>query len=456
MSLVVEADPQQKRVVPSDAGLATTAGSLRGEERDSCLHFSSDRGNTCTISFVEEEEVIQPTDKESAGTQDQAESDGEHQMERASVDAWDEDEEFCSLIMDDTPTWPSTPMVAQIWAGGAKLMMVVGIARFQPRFPTAKQIEEYLSGVSGVVPRTVLARAFVREALEWAVDEYSIHRDMEKAARVAEVRMLEYQHRLRTSEGRTPPVTKSERKFLCIQAQQTLIDTGAEVSVMDLRLARQLALNLQPVDSARGPLAIRGFQASQSPMEVVALAEAWVLLGDQLLEAQFCIMGYAEHEAVVAPLILGFDFLARHQLSLSPTKAGGYALHRGTLLETAHPQSKRSVLAQTEEVWPSHPIFLERHTPPLEGFEKLDPQLQLPDFQYPQYWDDARVDVDQLRPTTLHMLTAYHPPKITPTRPGGTPPPIDRPNLAEVVEALEAGPPWASRITEGAALHIRD
>ena len=56
----------------------------------------------------------------------------------------------------------------------------------------------------GAVSRAVLARTFVEEALERAVDELHIHRDVDRATEVAVNRMAGYQHRLLRDKGRTP------------------------------------------------------------------------------------------------------------------------------------------------------------------------------------------------------------------------------------------------------------
>ena len=75
-------------------------------------------------------------------------------------------------------------------------------------------------------------------------------------------------------------------------AQSVLVDTGAEVSVIDQRLALQVGLTLQqPTLESDPPAAIKGIQASQQLMRVVGLADAWIRLGDQLLRGRFCVVG---------------------------------------------------------------------------------------------------------------------------------------------------------------------
>ena len=89
-------------------------------------------------------------------------------------------------------------------------------------------------------------------------------------------------------------------------AQSVLVDTGAEVSVIDQRLALQVGLTLQQPTLESGPAAIKGFQVSQQLMRVVGLADAWILLGDQLLRGRFCVVGTQEAEdARIPPIILG-------------------------------------------------------------------------------------------------------------------------------------------------------
>ena len=100
---------------------------------------------------------------------------------------------------------PPTPSVERVGAGGATMTRVVGIAAYRAQFPTATHIADHLSGVPGAVSRAVLARAFVKEALERAVDELHTHRDVDRATEVAVNRMAGYQHRLLLDKGRTPP-----------------------------------------------------------------------------------------------------------------------------------------------------------------------------------------------------------------------------------------------------------
>ena len=161
-------DEQDRVVQPPAASVVTNTGSLSEEEGRRFLYVdSSSRGNAYVIPQRRRADDRQSMDKDYDGTNDREVPEEEHLVQGAGE----------SYLMNEDPGVHelATPTVARVWAGGATMSMVVGIAAYRARFPTAKHIADHLSGVPGAVPRAVLARAIVKEALERAVSGRAAH-----------------------------------------------------------------------------------------------------------------------------------------------------------------------------------------------------------------------------------------------------------------------------------------
>ena len=107
------------------------------------------------------------------------------------------------------------------------------------------------------------------------------------------------------------------RPYLWVSVQKTLrlrglYDTGADISCMSEKVFRQLPLNARPkkLDSDK-PQKFKS--AGGEPLPVRGLYEFNLRIGDKFLTHQFYVIPELNE-----PLILGIDFIQKHQLWYCP------------------------------------------------------------------------------------------------------------------------------------------